>query len=354
MNWAQDAILGIKNLRIPHRNYERALSGTMSMLLASEPGEVICITGPSRAGKSSLAADLRNLIIGDQPLLPGIMPVVSLTAANCSSDGAFSTKTFMLRSLNAIEHPFYSPKQGNDVWDVDWFRLIDRTSEGTFRTAFENGLETRKTQYLFIDEVQHLQYARDGYGGAAAILDSWKCLASDKKVVLVVIGAYPLLNVLLHCPHLLGRKHQIHLARYYPTRDDLLVFEQILDAYSELLRLPPGIKSLRDWNELLYPDSLGCIGLLESWLREGLATADTEQSEVLSLEHLQASRKALVEREVIAEEIAQGEQMLKMDPDKNSPTKPAPGGTATGSQKTKRRRKPFQKKPRRYPVGGRY
>lgn len=353
MNWALNAIQNITALRIPHRNYERALSDVMSLSIACVPGEVICITGPSRAGKSRLAADLKHLIIGDRPLPAGIMPVVSVTAANCSVDGSFSTKAFMLRALSAIEHPFYGLVQGRDVWRTDWFRLIDRTSEGTLRPAFELALKQRKTQYLFFDETQHIQYARGGDRGAAAILDSWKCLASDANVVLVVIGAYPLLNVLRHSPHLLGRKHQIHLPRYYPTRGDLLAFEQILDAYSEFLHLPHGVKSLRDWNELLYRESLGCIGLLESWLREALAAANAQHSEVLTLEHLQSTRKALHDREEIANEIAQGEEALKVDTEENATKEFSAINSVTTPQKPKKSQKPFQKKPRRYAVGGR-
>lgn len=356
MFWTDIATKQIKEMRIPHRNYERALSDAMSALIACAPGEVMCITGPSRVGKSRLAEDLAKLITGGQPISDGVMPVVSIRATNCSVGGSFSTKSFTLRALAAVQHPFYGVGRGDDVWETDRFRLIERTPEGVLRPAFEHALVQRKTRYFFIDEAHHIRYARGGDWGAAAILDSWKCLAGDADIVLVLIGAYPLLNVLRLCPHLLGRKHQVHFPRYYPTRDDLLAFEQILEAYSEVLRLPSGVRSLREWNELLYPDSLGCIGLIEGWLREGLATTRSRNDKTLTKEHLQASRKALHDRVEIAGEIAQGEEALNAGPegDIEIEKENGAGKTEATPKKPKRTRKPFQKKPRRYAVGGRY
>lgn len=351
MHWAYAAIDEIKVMRISHRNYERALSETFAALVASAPGEVVCLTGPSRVGKSRLADDLSRLIVGNHsPLSNGLMPVVTVLASNCTNRGIFRTKDFAVHCLEAIQQPIYGVTRPDDPWDMARFRLLDNTAESTLSGAFIKALKIRGTIYLFIDEAQHVRYALGGDLEAAAILDSWKSFAAKAKVVLVVIGAYPLIDVLRECPHLLGRKHQIHFPRYGMTEEDLLVFDQILDAYSKVIRLPAGVLSLRDWNDLLHLDSLGCIGLLEGWLRGALAAAHAQNAEFLTKDHLLASRKTLGDLRVIAAEIAAGEEALKPRGDGQDEPPPAPNAPASTNR---RHHKPFRRNPRRYRFGGR-
>lgn len=349
MSWTDQAMTDIKSQCIQHRNYRKALSEATATLLAADPGEVVVITGPSRVGKSRVASELSRLLIGNEDrLAPGTMPIVSVQANNCSVNGSFSTKSFTLRCLNAVQHPFYGVRP-EDVWDAARLRLLDRTAESTLRPAFEKALINRKTVYLIIDEAHHIQYGRNG-AAATAILDSWKCLAGETHVVLILVGAYPLLDVLRLSPHLLGRKLQVHFPRYLLNEDDLLVFEQILDAYSRIIRLPPGIRSLRDWNAWLYEDTFGCIGLLSSWLRSGLAKAKSDGSDVLTEKHMREARKPIADRQAIAKEIADGELAIRSE---LSGEPCVPSKINTESRHGQKQHKPFRKNPRRYRVGGR-
>lgn len=353
-HWTDTAINSIKIVRIPHRNYERALAETLAALVAAAPGEVVCITGPSRVGKSRLVAELAKLIAGDHASInDGLMPVVTVLASNCTNRGVFRTKDFAVHCLEAIQHPLYGVSKPDDPWDIARARLLDNTAESTLSDAFRKGVKIRRAIYVIIDESQHVCYALGGDLEAAAILDSWKSQATKAEVVLVLVGAYPLIEILRLCPHLLGRKHQIHFPRYYDTEEDLLVFDQILDAYTAAIRLPPGVRSLREWNYLLYPDSLGCIGLLSGWLRGGIAVAHAQNTEYLTKDHLLAARKTLGDLKEIALEIATGEQALKCRSDDEKEQAPVISNATPDNVKRKRSRKPFKKKPRRYPVGGR-
>lgn len=349
MSWAHEAISAIKSTQISHRNWAYALTDAFEAMWAASPGEVICITGPSRAGKSKLITELTGLVVGPDVRDDGNMPVVSVMASNCSTNGVFSTKAFAIRALTAVKHPFYGIMDSSDDWNTSVISKVERGTEGALRSALEQALKARNARYMFVDETQHALYARGGDKDCAAILDSWKCMAAEAKVILVLVGAYPLLRVLNLSPHLLGRKCQIHLPRYLPVRDDLMAFEQILEAYSEFVRLPRDIGSLRNWNELLYIGSLGVIGLLEAWLRRALSRAASRGSDVLSEKHILDTMTRRDELKVLATEIEEGEAALESsdgfagfkDIKANviSPKKPS--------------RKPFQKKPRRYPIDGR-
>jgi len=245
MDWAYQAISDIKNLHLSHRNWNTALSSAHAMLIASTPGEVVCITGPSRGGKSRLITSLVKLLIcGNDFDDSDLMPTVEILATNCSVDGEFSSKAFTLRALEAIKNPFYSATtlDTND-WGADFYKQLGRTPETVLRPALEHGLINRKTKYIFIDEAQHILYARGGKNSTEAILSSWKCLAQATKTVLVLVGAYPILDAIALCPHMIGRKHQIHLSRYRANTADLKVFLSIIKQYSSLVTLKPEIET---------------------------------------------------------------------------------------------------------------
>ncbi len=343
MNWADQAILEIKQLRIPHRNWRNALMEAYSALLACSPGEVLYIVGPTRVGKSRLIAELARLLVDlEQAKVDGHMPVVSVLATNCNTKGSFSTKSFTLKMLEALKHPFYGVTDF-DRWNEDIARRRDRTSESSFYTALKQGLISRKTLYLFIDEAHHVLYAH-GRLGIAAIPDSWKCLAQETKTILVLVGGYQLLDVIQESTHMNGREDHIHISRYHPEESDLIEFEKILDIYSKKIRLPKNVSSLRQWNQFLYEGSLGCIGLLSRWLRSSLALASSRGDETLTKQHLMEKRKPAKHLQSLANEILNGEKVLKTGCESSISSGEPPGL----SPPKKRKRKPFQKKPTRY------
>ena len=351
MNWTKQSIDNISLESIPHRNWNRALSEAYSLMLASMPGDVLCITGPSRAGKSRLISELSGLMSGEAPREDGTMPCVTILAENCSVRGAFSTKAFTIRGLEAVKHPIYGVNESGDNWGVIRYALLQKTAEGVLRPALETALKLRKTKYLFIDEAQHIIHAQSSDKGAAAILDSWKCLAQAAGIVLVLVGAYPLLNVLRLSPHLLGRKHQVHLPRYHENRGDIIAFREIVDTYSELIVMPRKARALSEWSETLYRGSLGCIGLLQAWLRRAIANADANKASVLRKEDIFSTRIPRSEFITILEEIAAGEAALEQV--NESPEPPNDEPNAASPRPAGKKAKPFRKKPRRYAVGGR-
>ncbi|WP_455387577.1 AAA family ATPase [Petrachloros mirabilis] len=363
MAWARQSSQQIHTLRINHRNWKQATSETFAALSFAVPGEVIAITGPSRAGKTRLIETMEEMLAPPQPLLaPGIMPVVSVLATNCSVRGTFSTKSFTLRALRALNHPFFSNGEHGGNWDLNILRKLERIPEHVLRQAWEEALVARKTRYLFIDEAQHVARANSGLKEAAAILDSWKCLGQATNIVIVLVGAYPLLTVLKQSPHLLGRKTQIHLPRYRADIDDLQEFSTILLAYSEKLVLPRSVPSLRQWEPLLYKETFGCIGLLEKWLRRALTLVHANGEEVLQKKHLLATRMAAADLKEIAKEIEAGEKHLRehmdllpddLDDSAEEPQHDLEPPKKEAKEKPKKKPKPFQAKPRNNPIGGR-
>jgi energy-coupling factor transporter ATP-binding protein EcfA2 len=339
----------IFDFRIAHRNWQEAVASLFALLIAASPGEIVVVTGPSRCGKTRLIDHICDLLFPDKSAFSGgKMPYVIVDAVNAGPNGSFSTKSFTLRMLAAINHPFYSidnfdPEQMNE------YKLLKMASatEPTLRIALERAFIIRGVLYLFIDEAQHAKYATKGAMGAHAVLDSWKCFAKSTRVVLVIVGAYPILDILQNSPHMLGRKHQVHLPRYYSTEADVKEFIGILDAYETKLQTQ-GIKSeLRTHSKLLYGGSLGCIGLLRAWLMRAYAYAQIHDNSI-SEKLLLATKLPDSDLREIALEIEHGEQIL-------NGVKPVweIQKSKIAVSEIKPKKKPFQRNPKRETGGNR-
>lgn len=340
------------DIPIPHRNWQRALADAFAILICASPGDVVCIVGPSRAGKSLLIRRLIHLLFGECRFAEtGLMPAVVVEAVNAGPHGGFSTKAFTQRLLEAVKHPLFSMR-GHDLEDLLAMQKMDRSTEATLRIALEHALTSRGTKYLFIDEAQHVRYATKDAQASHAVMDSWKCLAQTTGVVLVLVGAYPVLDIIKNSPHLLGRNHQVHFPRYHPNNEDIFAFGELLTKYSGFMNLDSSLSSLADVAELMYEGSLGCIGLLKAWLKRVDAVASYHDVPV-NEELLRSKRLTDNDLREIGREIQCGERSLArtFSTDRSEST----GKTASnkGSTSSKPRGKPFQRKPTRSSVGNR-
>lgn len=347
MSWAKSVIDKLNTIWIPHKHFRLAENDLLTALLTARPGEVVCLVGPSRVGKTSLVARLEPLVTGTPSVHDeNHMPVVTLSAGNSSTNGFLSTKTFTASALTAIRHPIYGDT-ADSPWDDQRLRVVERMPEGMLRGALQKALRFRRTHFLVIDEAHHFMHIRGGIAAAATFLDSLKCLAGDTGVRLVLVGTYQLLPLLQRSPHMLGRKIQVHFPRYRgDVRDDIIAFHEILAGYSRELRFS-GSASLRDWSEFLYTGSYGCLGLLHAWIRDALRMAWIESNPSLKLKHFEMQGRMKEDSRSIGAEIADGERYIYGD--ELAPTQKLEEVAKRRGASTP---KPFRRKPRRDVVGG--
>ncbi|MCP8900051.1 ATP-binding protein [Gilvimarinus xylanilyticus] len=338
------------DIAIKHRNWQVALAETFSVLSCASPGEVVSIVGPSRAGKSLLIRKVAEMMFGKCRFVDtGLMDAVVVEAVNAGPHGSFSTKAFTQRMLEAVKHPLFTIK-GQDLDDVIAMQKMDRATEATLRIALENAIRERRVQFLFIDEAQHIRYASKDAQAAHAYMDSLKCLAQTTGIVLVLVGAYPILDMLKNSPHLLGRNHQVHFPRYHANAEDIYYFAQILNTYSGMLSLAPCVGDLKHVAEDLYEGSFGCIGLLKAWLKRVDSVA-SYQGTPITRELLMSKRLSDVDLAEIGAEIQLGEKSLRRSSLSRQGQKDTTGASRAEKKKTKA--KPFQKKPVRRKPGNR-
>lgn len=344
-HWALEAAERIASQCIEHSNYRRAVDSVFNALSIAQPGEVVVVVGPSRVGKSRAVA---QAVARSARPRDGCQekPFVIVQAENASTLGAFSTKAFMQALCRAIEHPIYGMAEPDDPWGGRIHARLHRTSEAILRDAVEHGLLLLNTKYLVVDEAHHVGYAGSHGSNALAVLDSWKCLAHKTCTVLCLVGSYQLLDILANAPHLLGRQRLIEFPRYRITDpEDVFAFTQILQVWSSLLRFEDPSLSLRSWNRLLFVHSFGCIGHLSKWLRSSLGEAVACDLDSISEHLLRATRHPASQEAAITAEIEVGERAIaKCD----MPLAKPPAGLVRPSTK-----KAFQRKTRRFDIGGR-
>lgn len=308
MHWTESVIADLDNIWVPHRNFELAKADLFTAAMV-EPGQVILVEGPTRAGKSSLIKKFIAEICGKLGRDQGYMPIVSVIAQNNSTNGEFSTKDFTIAALQAIRHPVYSIDE--DDFDPRRLQMINDMPERALRGGLEWALNLRRTAYLVVDEAQHIAHIKGGAKAAGKFLDSLKCMVAATGTRLVPVGTYQLTPLMQLSTHLLGRTTRIHLPRYRANlRDDVIAFDQILAAYSLHLKFEPGT-SLRSWNEYLYNGSLGCMGLLKAWVRDALRKALLSKHPVLRLRHFQLARRSDADLACILREISDGETLIQ-------------------------------------------
>lgn len=294
----------IHNLSIEHPLWVRKLELTYARIALAEPSQVVCVIGPPRVGKSRMSQTIRRMLnfsgvgINDPQSLS-----IGVRASNCNTNGAFSTKTFARKAVAALNHPIFARDEFGEQKPV---RILE--TEGGYWLALERGLSASGKRYVFIDEAQNVCRAI-GKHGAGGVLDAWKCIAEDSGVVLVLTGTYQLHRAMQESTHILGRKSFVHFPRYRLKREDIEGFNSILEAYTAILPLAPELKNLRKYSEYLYSGSLGCIGILERWLRDALAEAMAHKGRI-GIRDLENSRTCDSDLRATLEETLEGEKMM--------------------------------------------
>lgn len=323
-----------------------------SLLISASPGEVVCITGPARTGKTRMVEELQRLLNGpDVDVSSGHMATAYVLVDNDGHNGRFTTKSFIWDALVAIRHPDF-----HGLVDTENIaRKFDRTSEAAMKKTFVIGVERRRIKYLFFDEVQHVNYVACGADVPHMVLDSWKNMAKQAGVVLVLVGAYPMLDTLRNSPHLIGRQYKVHLPRYYDTDEELNEFASIISQYMN--HLPGELigESLVNHTRYLRAYSYGCIGLLRRWLQHAAVYAKLHRQSI-NRDILELTRATDDDLMSIGNEIAAGEEILFRDSEfsvSSKPTREESSADLPGRSVKKSSLRPFKASPRRYKAGGR-
>jgi DNA polymerase III delta prime subunit len=279
---------------------------------------LILLYGPTGVGKTTLRLRLEQQLITEA--LPALekdtarVPVLAVEAIAPES-GQFNWKDYYARALVALNEPLLDRKvMVNAAINPDAVRPAIRRSASApaLRWVLEQCLRQRRVGICLVDEAQHLKRLASGRR-LLDQMDTLKSLAATTGTMHVLIGTYELLGLTNLSAQLSRRSVEVHFGRYRATVDkDRLAFKSVLLTFQRQLPVSEEPDLVGLW-ERLYEGSLGCVGVLKSWLNRALADAIAHEAATITRRHL--DRQAVPTRTLLnlAREIAEGEAVLRED-----------------------------------------
>ena len=357
-----------------HTRLKAACGELLSAILDAPDASLIFLAGPTGVGKTTLIrfleARLTRHLFKELEEDRGRLPYVTFEVPAPESS-LFPWKDLYRRALSAMAEPFIEYKTevplppGHDLlfrvsMDKIAMSKLDKGTQG-IRRALESVLRHRRPLVAILDEGQHLMKITSGRK-LRDQLDLIKSLANISGVPHLLIGTYDLIAFLNLSGQLSRRSVVVHLPRYQATiLDDIKVYASVVRAFQQHMPLVEEPDLLAQV-EYLYERSIGCVGVLKSWLDRAFNLALEEGAQTLTLEHLEKCAFTSAQCRRMLTEAREGEAKLADDDSESTRLREELGmpSMAAASSVTNppddgrgvaRRQRPFQRKPGRDPVG---
>jgi hypothetical protein len=228
--------------------------------------------------------------------------------------GNYDFKQHFKRSLKALDEILVEQRR-NSSWPAqeahDKSASINNSiSAGVLRGILEDSLKRRRPAAFFIDEAHHLGKVSGGRKFQDH-LDVIKSLANTTNTVHVLVGTYELQLLLNLSDQISRRSRTFHFERYrFCQAADVKAFQNIVWNFQQ--RLPfSGQQDLREHADYLMERSLGCVGILSSWLARAADAALDESCDGLTIDHLKRHELTDAEWRSIATTLLEGESALQ-------------------------------------------
>ncbi len=312
-----------------HRNFEATHALVQSLATYAPQGSMILIAGASGTGKSTLSRRLLSSLTGPPTSWPeGSLPIISTSICN-DVQGLFSSKNFVIRLLDAVQHPFYSASPGHSSAspshdpELALERIRLRYSEPHLRLALESAIAYRETKLILLDEAQHLLKS-GSERKAIDNLDSIKGLAERTGTTILLLGTFEIVPIWNRSAQLNRRLQDVVLHRYYSDcPDDLEEFARILEAYEELLPLHRKLSLVKE-AEYIYGCTMGIIGELSRLFTGACARMSAMQKTSIDLPTLKLAAHCAAKLQTLRRETLGGESELRGEITASKPTERSP------------------------------
>jgi len=301
---------------VAHPAYTEALELAFTHINRADPGTLLLVVGMSGAGKNTLSDELENRIVTRNPILrDGEKPLVKVVAAN-TNNAFYASKDAASRLVDALEDPFLSTTRSFLLapFSVKVAQSSHRSvSESTLRRTAARLLVARNTRYLFVDEADMMCVIKKSGRDAADHLESWRLLALEAAIVIVLMGTYRILTIWDRTSQFTRKMPTVHLRRYIETDEaDVKAFVGILNQLCEIFKVEvEGTQEILAQARSILAATGGIFGQLLALFQRADDIAEASGRSALTLSDVKQSLPRKHQVAKLWNEIIDGERRLE-------------------------------------------
>ena len=325
-----------KSFLVAHQVFTECEQALISKIARPGSFNILSVVGPTGVGKTQLLNEVAGTLLGikenpskdlsKQPYLPVVY--VTATTGHSYESRFRSLLLQIVRQVNeaaCVYGKVVVPDPAGKMRVRPSSQTIASLSIARLEELVRTGLKERQVRALLIDEAQHLAQGSNAVDWRI-VGDGLKVLGSVSGTMMVLFGTSELLGLPYISGQLGRRSKAIHLRRYlWNNQTDRLEFKKIVSAFGKgwptLLPTEFMLANL----PLLYAGSLGCTGILSTWLYDAMVVTEqaglsTVTVDILKQTALSAPKLLKIEQEAkecedafLAEQVGLDEMVAKLD-----------------------------------------
>ncbi len=309
-----ERLASFERATVHHPQFDTAKQRIIHAIETAPPNTLVLLYGSPGVGKSRLLETITRQLIASCESGPHKdamgstrVPVV-LVEAIAPARGNFTCNDLFKEILIQIGEPLADKKLKHPA-EFRPSRLSTSANCTDLQYAVESALRLWRPQAILVDEAQHLARVAAGRSRIQQ-LDVLKSVANRASTIHVLAGDYRLLSFRNLSGQLSRRSIDVHFRRYHAENEsDRGVFIKILEALKNAIPLPEPPDLVAIW-EYLYERSIGCVGVLASWIRRALADCLVSDGNRMTLRHFERTALSASQCERMLLEATAGEDQL--------------------------------------------
>ncbi len=266
---------------VSHPRLDQVLGQVWSGMTSPLDGTLHFVIGPTGVGKTTLREALERKLDDGKKTRPFLSVEVPPTESNIYNWDRFYTAA--LRAGGDKRRPL-----GRNL-----------------REQFLTWIQVNQPKALFVDETQHF-IANGSIYRVQAQMDVLKSLANNMNTPMVLFGTYELLACRNLNAQLARRSMDIPFERYQATAGDLKDFNRVLLTFQRKLPVR-ALPDLLNHAEYFFAVSIGCVGILKTWLLKALRQSWVKNDGRLTIEIIQETAPCLSKCHSMAAEVIESE-----------------------------------------------
>lgn len=294
MKLTEDLLDILDVIVIEHPLFRSTITPVLTHIQLGSRGRISLVVGPTGVGKTTLIRFCEKQLhkyISQNPNC-GYGPPLILEALSLEAK-TFNWKSFYINALRKMNEPGLYAK-------VDLERCVNLLKKGKrgsslrhftqhqLRELFEQAVEICNPIAIFIDEIQHITKC-NSIVRKADNLDVIKSLSNTTSSTFILAGTYEARSMMYYGGQLSRRVNIIHFKRYQQAHEGVKIYAQIIKTIANKYDVPISGGVIN--NILyLYNHSIGCVGILVSWITQATEIAIKSNSKTLNIEHFKKTR----------------------------------------------------------------